>query len=279
MLKKGNKLTIKYYNGSTYTNYSNELLDFGRDTVSLTLANTDFLYVGYFKSISDLYAELSTANTTDTTFSVEYYNGTTWADVSGLFDESNSFQRSGFISWNRNLSDEQKTTIDGDELFWYRLQPALTHSASVLDGLNIVFADDQDLKKEFFEISQYIPTGANSHILTHLAVRDEIIQDIRRDGRFVLDNNTGYVEDIDAYDLLNIDQINQAATYLALSKIFFNIADNGDATDVYIYKRDQYMAKFKNAMQLFFLSIDTDNDGQLDQEERAKSYTPTLARR
>lgn len=278
MIGLNEKLTVLYYDGvSTYTDYTSKMYDYTRDAQSITLASSETLYVGFRKPLNIFYVELDTASTTDTSMSVKYYNGSAFAAVTGLTDETDAFQRSGFIQFDRNLTDEAATTINSSEMYWYELTVASDTSATVFKGINIVFSDDQDLKREVYEITRYVPTGENSHILSHAASRDHIIQQLRTDGRYKLDLSTGYLKDITAFDLLDASQVKMASTYLTLSKIYSNLSD--EVEDMYFQKSQYYMALYNSAMQHFFLWIDNDDDGTLDVEERTQDISGAILRR
>ena len=275
MLRIKNKLTIFDDNNSSFTDYSTEGLDFDRDTFSVTLdSSTSYLYIGFYKPINAFYVELSTANTNDGTFTGEFYNGTTWASLSGFYDESKSLQRSGFLRWDRDQTDEEKTTVNSTELFWYRFQPSVTHSATTIAGLNIVFSDDQDLKREYFEASELKPSAESSHILTHVAARDQIIQAIRSSGDYKTLNSVR--KDITAFDLHDIGQVKLAATYLALYKIFNSITDDPD--DFYKKKADDFKSQYALAIKTPFIDIDSDDDGIRDTNENKRVRSTRIFR-
>lgn len=277
MIKAHNKLHIEYYDGvSTYTDYSKEMLDFGRDTASITLASSETLYIGFDKPIAAFFVEMSTANTNSSTISLKYYNGSAFTACAGLYDDSNGFSRSGFIRWDRNQTDEAVTTIDSAEKYWYELTVSADTSACVFQGLNLVFADDQDLTREVPNISKYLD-GASSFILYHEAVRDELIQRLRADGSYKEDLATGDVKDITAFDLLDISQVKVPATHLALAKIFFDCSDDPD--DIFMMKSKEYRNLYNMGMNTFYLSLDLDNDGISDEFEEMSDNSPMLVRR
>lgn len=278
MLNAKNKLTVLHDDNGAFADYSKEALDFARDQISITVSSTqDYIYVGYYKPINALYIEVSTANSNAATLSGEYYNGASYTALDSFLDESKAFARSGFLHWSKNQTDITASTVNSTELFWYRFRPSADTSAIVIDGLNIVFADDIDLKKELYEISEFLPTGANSHILTHEIVRDEIVQEIRRSGAYKESLSTGRLKEISAFDFLDIEQVRQAAIYMALSKIYLNVSDDGDG--IFRQKSIDYNSKYKEQMRLFYLDLDRDDDGNSDEEEELASATFRMIRR
>jgi hypothetical protein len=275
MLRIKEKLTILDDNNSVFTNYSTEALDYDRDTFTITLdSTTSYLYVGFYKPINTFYAEIDTANTNAGLLTGEYYNGSSWSSLTNMFDETKSLVRSGFIQWDRNLTDETITTIDSIELFWYRFRPSVTHSATVLKGINTVFSDDTDLKREFFEIADLLPSGETSHILSHVASREQIIQAIRQGGLYKYNSATR--KDITAFDIHDVGQIKLASTYLTLSKIFGAVTDDPD--DTYKDKSKEYRAQYGLAVKTPYIDIDTDDDGIRDAGETKQVRTTRIFR-
>ena len=276
MLRIKNKLTVLDDDNGSFSDYSTEAIDYDRDTFSATLNSaSSYLYVGFSKPVNILYIELSTTNTNAGTLSAEYYNGTDFISISGFYDESANFNRSGFFQWDRNQDDEAVTTVDGKELFWYRFRPSVTTSAVTFKGLNLVFSDDNDLKREFFEISDYLPSGETSHILTHVAARDHIIQVLRNSGSYK-QNSAGTRSDITIFDLHEISQVKLASTYLVMQKIFSSVIDDPD--DVFKQKADEYMKNYSMAIKTPFIDIDTDDDGIKDKSEAMRARTTRIFR-
>lgn len=278
MLRTKNKLTVLHDDNSTFADYSNESLDFDRDFFTMELsAASDYLYIGFTKPISEIFFEIKNPNTVTATLDGEFYNGTTWTDLVGLYDETRSFKRSGYITWDRNQTDEAQVAVNSSTKNWVRFRPSVDLSVTIFAGINIIFASDRDLKGEFFEIGQFLPKGADSHILTHVAARDEIIQYLRNGGHFKQDLNTGRLKDITAFDLLDLGQIKQPAINLTLSKIFSNASDQVD--DNWSEKASHYRSLYNASMKLFYLDIDSDDDGKQDDEERMAPAGSRIIRR
>lgn len=271
MLDTNTKLTVLHDANSVFTDHSKEAFDFSRDAFSLTLnKDTSYLYVGFYKPINSCFVSLSTANTNANSFTAEIYNGSSWTAATDFYDDTKGFTRSGFMTWDRNQTNQASTAINSTSLFWIRLRPSVTHSATILNGLNFLFADDQDLTYEVPEITDTNHlAGKSSHILTHVAARNEILQSLNNKDYKKLNPTTSYREDLTAWDILEGSQLKQAAVYLALSKIYFNFSDATD--DKYHQKSKHFQAKFKEAFQLSQLSLDEDDDGLLDSSEKASS--------
>lgn len=277
MIRKNEILTVLHDDNSSFVDLTNSMADFTRGTSTVTVVSAeDSIYVGFYKPINSFFVEFSTANTNDVAMTVSFYNGSSFTDVSGVFDDTDGFQRSGFVYWDRNQTDEAKNTINSIEQYWYKLDFSGDTSAMVIRGLNIVFSDDQDLKRECFEVAQYLPENENSFILSHVAARDEIVQRIRARREFVKDSSNR-LNDVNAFDLLELDQLKLASTYLALGRIFFAISEKDD--DIYFSKSQSYYSMGHNIIETANISIDRDDDGTKDKVEDVLQSTGRIVRR
>ena len=273
MIKINEKLTILHDDNSSFNDISKSMAGFGRDTETLTYTQgEDSIYIGFYKPINTFYIDFGTANTNAATLSLSYYNGSSFTAVDGLYDDSKGFTRPGFIRWNRgrdrDSNDEAKTTVNSTELYWYKLDLSATTTEIVINGINIVFSDDQDLKRELYEYSEYLPANQSTFILTHEAVRDEIIQDLNLKGRQKYNSATQLTSDVSAFDLLDVSEVKLAATHLALAKIMMNVSDSVD--DLYMQKHLLYKQRYNNIINSMDLTIDHDDDGKRDNIEREK---------
>lgn len=256
------KLTILEDNAGTFTDHSDNMVDYLRDNVTLAMANTDYLYVGYYKPLNALYAEFNTADILGSTLTLESWDGASWSEIS-VQDQTKGFSRSGFLTWDRK--DMTQTTVDGKELYWVRISFD-NGNAAVVEGLNLVFSDDQMLVREFQNIlDPRILNNKPSHIIHHVAARNLIVQMLRNEGNIKVNKDTGN-ENLTQWDLLDIYEIREAATYLALSKIFFLLSDEVD--DNWWTKHKEYYKLFKNTFNTAKLSVDTDDDGVVDNNEK-----------
>lgn len=266
MIRYNEKLNILHDVNGTFFDISNNLLDFTRGDESVSYVSaTDSIYVGFHKPINSFYAELSAIADDSADMDLSFYNGTDFVEVEGMFDDTNSFKRSGFIRWDRSQTDQVESEVNSMSRFWYRIKLS-TDINMTLRGLNIVFSDDQDLKKEFFEIQDHLPDGEVSHIMTHVAARDEIVQRLNNSGRYKTIGEEK--KDIASFDLLDISQVKLASVKLSLSKIFFSISDDPEGN--YRSKSEKYKSESDMIINSMYISIDTDDDGVEDSSERVK---------
>jgi hypothetical protein len=257
------KLTVLHDDNGSFADLSEDACDFSRDTFGLALnASEDYLYIGFRKPIQAAYVELATANTNANTMAAEYYNGTTWTTLT-VRDETKGFTRSGFITWDRALP--QSTSVNGTASYWVRFRPSVTHSATVVRGINLVFCDDNSLKQEFYDIddTSLIPSGQSSHIMSHVAARNSIVQELRNRG-YIITTEDG-TENVNQWDLLDVYEIQEAAKYKALALIFFMLSDSQE--DNWYAKHREYSDKHKAVLKGLKLSVDENDDGVKDEDE------------
>lgn len=269
MISKNDSLYVYHDDNGSFTDYSHKLTQFGRDSITISIANaTDYVYVGFDKPINAFYLDITTANGAEGSMAYEFYNGSSYESVTNLNDDTLGAYRSGFIRWDRELTNQAKSTVNSKELYWYRFKPSVDRTGIVVSGLNLVFSDDYELSLEqpYISDSEFLGTES-SHIKTHVAVKREVIQRFRNKNYIKYNSVTGEKEDINGWDLLDIDEVKLASTYLALSKIYFQLSDNPE--DVWASKAAIYEGKFNKYINLATLSVDVDDDGlQSDSENK-----------
>lgn len=278
MLDSNTQLKVLFYNGSTFTDYSQDMQDFTRDTNVVDFQTTHVWYVGFNKPIDKVYLDMNVVNNVSNILSIKYYNGSTYANVSGQIDSTKGFTRSGFISWDNDQTDQEQSTVDSDEMYWYQIVTDTNHlSTASYNAFNLIFSDDSELRIKVPTITNTSHLqGQPSHILQHVNARNFIIQELRNKN-YGKRNDDGELQDINPWDILRIDQIKEAATYKALEFIYFNYSDSPG--DKYELKSGKYRGHFERAFNLAKLAIDTDDDGIEDTSEReTQSYTSRVIR-
>jgi hypothetical protein len=264
------KYTIFHDDNGSFVDLTENASDLTRDNFSITLiAAQDKLYIGLHKPFGVLYTELVIPNTNANEFTAEVWDGSAWVEAS-LTDETKGFTRSGYMYWESE--DMTTKTVNGVDKFYMRLTPSANHTATTFRGINLVFADDSALKSEFFEINNanILPTGEVSHIGTHVASRNYILHQLRNHYNKI--NSTGILEKINQFDLIDIFEIREAAVFLSLSKIFFNLSDNPE--DHWWLKYREYQDKYEQKIIMARLSIDKNDDGISDASEQQNQFNP-----
>ena len=259
------RLCVIYSDGGAETDYSVEAQDFKRDTFNITMTTDDFIYVGFYKSINALYAQLVTANTNTSSLTMEYFTDQSVWSTLEISDDTRAFSRSGFITWTRP-DDAANTTVAGKELCWVRISSNDDLTVASFQALNLLFSDDNDICADTPDLIDdcFYPSGQTSHVLNHLAAKNYIMGRLRSLG-YVKTGANGE-ENITEWDVLDVYELRLASTYYAISQIYFNLSDNVD--DQYWIKYQSYTQRFEEAFNLGVLSIDTNDNGQIDLNER-----------
>lgn len=269
-----NELFILHDDNGSFVDYSKESSDFLRDDYNLDfVAIEDSLYIGLYKPFSSLYFEFKTPNGSDIGITLEKSTGAGFTNMD-LTDDTKGFQRSGFFNVNRNNENWESQDVNGQSAYWLKLTASNDFNVDV-HGLNIVFSDDNDLVQEVRLINDFLAPGDNSFISYHVSSRNDIIQRMRNGGYVKeVDNNDSVflseksrnLKQVNKWDILDLGEIKQASKYLTLAKIFF---DNSENVDDKSYQRFMdYDNKFGEAFKLFYMSIDLDDDGRTDQDEK-----------
>lgn len=256
-------LFVFHDDNGTFLDVSSQARTYIQDDFQLQYtAAEDAIYVGLFKPFYSLYPQINTVNTASTSLAIQYWNGSSYVPATLLQEETNTLNRGGLVTWQRDLDDWATSTINGQEAYWIRVD--LTDCDLIFAGLNILYSSDADLKKEQFDINNHLPKGVDSFAHFHEAARDEIIQRFRNQGKATYSDNR--FNNFSKWDIIDVDEIRQASKYLVLGKIMFDASTEVD--DKYYQKHRDYMEMFGAAFKLYFISWDKDNDGAEDINER-----------
>lgn len=258
------RLNVVYSDGVTETNYSADAQNFKRDSFEITLAPTDFIYVGFYKVINALYFQLQVANTISSSLNVEYYSTSGWSSLE-ISDDTKGLTRSGFVTWYRP-EDAAPLSVSGIEACWVRVSVNDAIDPVTFQAINLVFSDDNDLSSETPALVDpcFYQTGQTSHILYHVSAKNYIMSRLRSLG--YIKHTANGEANITEWDILDIYELRQASTYYTIAQIYFNLSDTPD--DQYWTKYKEYEQKFEEAFSLGRLRIDVDDDGQVDPTEK-----------
>lgn len=248
------------------SNLSKDGADFTRDSFSLQMLASDYLYIGHDKEFGSLYVGLDTPNVNPASLTLEVYDGASWTETSYFQDETKGLTRAGFIFWDKTGMNEIE--VDGHSKFFMRLSISADSSLMSIRGMNLILSDDSRLRTNFPPINQegFYPDGEESHLLTHVSARDEIIMELRKRYQKRNPEITDIWSKINVWDLIDIFELREAATYLALARTFHNKSDSPE--DHWYQKYLHWNSKYKAAFETGYLSVDTDDDGKDDQEEK-----------
>lgn len=258
------KLDVIYSDGGVYTNYSQDAMDFKRDTFNITLTTDDYIYIGYKKPINAVYVAMTVLNTLSSSLAFEYYTESGWVSLE-VCDDTKALTRNGFITWDR-VENAADFTVDGIEACWVRLSSNDDLDQVTFQAINLIFADDHDMCDEVPALVDpcFYPSGQTSHLLQHVATKQYIMNRLKAKG--YVKTTTNGDANIDEWDVLDIYDLKQAATYYSISQIYFNLSD--DIDDPYWLKYQEYKKKFDEAFGAGLVQIDLDDDGIVDVAEK-----------
>lgn len=243
------------------TDYTPEMSSFTTDPVTEELSVGESIDIGLYKDFSEVWVELLT-NTGSREFSIKAWDGAAFSAISAV-DNTRGLSRSGSITLGRQA---KLATLHGESLYWYRLE--LVSAASdplelAIDGIGVVFSDDADLKEEVPDVADLLPEGKTSFINFHQAARKDIVTAMRNSGKVkVLD---GARKSLTEFDFLDIDEVSEASKFLVLSKIYAWRSDAVD--DKFFQKSEDFKSKYTDKMALYFVSLDLNDDGVVDEDE------------
>ena len=269
------------FNGADYSLPMSDLI---KRPSTITLDNTNYLYVGFKKPLNKFYFNLSNlAPVANTILTVEENDGTNWNPVTNLEDNTYNFSESGYLCWDKYSCNTKcvKSTISGMEKYWYRIQLSESQTIEFM-GTGVLFSQDSDVYIEYpiLDNAKYkvaVSGNQDNYTNIHVQVRDYILSDIRSIGinKYTKDNptNCDYFKQITEFDLFDLEEIKFAARMLALANIYYKLSDSPD--DRWQIDADRYKAEYLRAFNVAFLSIDKNDDGKQDTCEQP-TFTTNL---
>jgi hypothetical protein len=235
----------------------------------------NILSIGYYKPINNLYIN-SIKDDIIRGLTVKYFNGISFEDVAGVKDLTFGLSGPGFLSWKNGQIAEAKTEVEGVELYWYQVS---SDSSDPIDlrGISTLFSDDYDLIGIYPTILNHLPQGQNTFVRFHEEAARDIIIDLRRTGLVINGRLTDAAgrKQIDAFDLLDKEEVRDAAKYFALSKIFSWLSDSpGDKWENLASK---YEAEAAGSLTPL-ITLDQNDNGIIEDYEEAADMPVIVGR-
>lgn len=253
-----------------------KLKSFSTPSVGFELLSTDSFYIGYEKFFRQFFVSFESLNTSGSNLSFTYFNGSTWSPLKVL-DESFSFSKDGFVTFEPP-TDWKSTAVNGESLFYIKISTDIDFTPTTkLTGLSILFSNDDDLVGIRSDIVSKYNKG-KTWVVKHEEAKKQIIQKIRNAGHrkitarlsnstlFFGNDNSIYFDNINEFDLFNPFELRQASKYLTMSLIYLHeLTDSSD--DKFEKAGKHYYALYQEAIDLFMLKLDIDNDGVENSKE------------
>ena len=236
-------------------------------TVEATEATVNIIEIKYTKALNSLFIYMPTPSTNTETFVSMTYTDPDGSNIpfTDFVDGTQGLTQSGYIYWKPQM-DTYTVFPRGAEF-----TITLTYNTGfdiVFGGINTLFCDKFDLLREYPDLDSLLGISSESVISTQLIrIMESTMLEIEKK----IQNSPFWKEDrqyfftakqLDRWDLLQINEINQAAIFWTLGKIFYFLSDSPG--DIYSLKSGDYRARGETAFESVNLSLDFNDNGSLD---------------
>lgn len=241
----------------------------------LPLLTTDALYLGFHGKFASRYFQVGVVNAVVSALSVEYWDGSAWASVDDLVDQTSvggaTLAQSGFVSWTNkdNWVAHNIAGTDADlKLFWVRLKVSvnLTGTTALKSILNL-YSDDSLLRLYFPELisdANYLPSGKTNFLDQHVAAKDLVV--LRLKQRKMINDES---------QIIDANDVAVAATYAAAKLILQPIATSDATKDLLAIAEKGFDLEIGKVT----FAVDQDEDGIVAEVERTQNLSVEVFRR
>ncbi len=230
--------------------------------LALVLTTTDALYLGFKERFACRYFQMGVVNTNAATLTVKYWNGTAYANVEDLVDQTNGLTASGWISWKNvtGWTKSEQSPITDEELYWIKITTSANFSSgTTLQTILNLFCDAVLLREYYPELvsdSRYLPPDRTSFVEQFNSAKNMVVQELIK-----LDKIT------DESQLLNPEEVSIAATHAAAYCILNGIPNPSDDL---IARKAAVLKDFDFWIERARISVDEDNSGEIEPVEKEK---------
>ena len=246
--------TIKNSTDSTF-----ETQSASSDTLAFNLSTSDAFYMGYKEPFSTRYFHFGTVNATSSIPTIQYWNGTAYAAVEDVVDQTNSLTQSGFISWE-NKNDWKTTTqtpVTDVELYWIKMTVGTNLDAgTTLQSCLNLFCDENLVRAYYPEIisdTRYLPTGRSDFTEQLVAAKNLVVLRLKQD-HIIKDES----------EIIDVNEVAISAVHA-----FAWIVLNPIAMDeIEKERRDEAFENFNRELNRVKLDFDFDNTGIIESDEK-----------
>lgn len=241
------------------------------DTLAFNLTTSSEFYIGFRKPFAARYFAMGTVNAVAATVTLKYWNGSEWASVKDLVDQTLGFSKSGFMAWE-NEDDWEPKNIDpisdeDNQLYWIQLTVSsnLTSGATLQAVLNL-FCDDDLLAQYYPELindERYLPEGASTFLAQYVAAKDLVVTRLKK-AKGITDES----------QILDPNDVALAAVHAAAYIIMRPIADTDQDRQRAKDAEDEMNKELNNVP----IRVDADDSGTFSQSEKEPEGTYFRAR-
>lgn len=244
------KLTVLHtVDGVAFEDFSMSAFSFSKGTFEVS--NT--LYVGFRKPLNSLFISVTSGSPDDSDMDAEYWNGTSWTALE-LHDQTEALSASDFVRWV-SPADQATTSVSGKSLYWVRLN-LLLDSPVTLSGIGPLLCSEEDLREVDYNLDEESPKILKAMV----AARNLIAKEMQ----------------VSPWDILNLPDVSDAATFLSLSNVYFNQSDRDD--DHYAGLAKAYLSRYSALKPKLGIAIDQNDNGVADDGEKVRSTVVYLER-
>lgn len=246
------------------TETTRETQTINSSALPFNLTTSEAFYVGYEKPFATRYFNLSVANTNSSDLTVTFWNGSDWASVEDLIDQTDGFTTSGFIGWQNPGSWQKKalSPITDVELYWVKIVTSANLSnTTALQSVNNLFCDSMLLRAYYPELvsdSRYLPTNRTDFLDQFEGAKDLVVLRLKQ---------LKAIED--ESEIIDINEVAVAAVHAAAYLILKPIARGDEARQMV---KDAY-DDFERELKLTTHSFDKDNSGVVSENEKNVNTT------
>ena len=235
-----------------------------RTYVSTTARDIEIFFT---KPINSVFIYLPTPMTSANTITAMFLqkpDGST-INLPNFVDGTEGLTQSGFLYWTpeKDVYDN----VQSGEI--YSIKVGYTDNIdATFGGINLLFCDKFDLLREYPDLDNLLDI-ADERVITPQLVR--LMESTMLEIEKKIQNSPFWKEDrqyfftakeLDRWDLLQINEINQAAIFWTIGKIFYFLSDTPG--DIYSVKAGDYRARGEAAFASVNLSLDFNDNGSLD---------------
>lgn len=206
---------------------------------------SDTLYVGFRKPVNALFFAMQTGSPDDSSLEAQYWNGA-WTNLD-LHDETEALTASGFVRWV-SPADQLVSTVNGKSLFWVKFT-MLVDTPVVISGVGPLLCCEEDLRGVDFSLEE----ESTNILKAMVTARNLICKEMQ----------------VSPWDILNLPDVSDAATFLSLSYIYSNQSDRED--DHYQAQSQAYMQRYVSLKQKLGILVDVNDNGVADKGEKVTS--------
>lgn len=252
----------------TLTDITTSMVSFSSGTVTATLSDTRFLYIGSRYPFNSKYFKLSTPNLAASTLTYEYWDGNVWRGFAYKQDDSSSstvaFAQSGEVrltpskdySWCMDDSKDipELSSVEVYDLYWIRVK-ANTSITVGFQYIGRLFASHDDVKSEYPDL------GRSEFLTAYQSGKTSWDEQIEVASRLVVDELIKKNIINSGNQLLDSSKLRLACVSKTAEIVYSALGD--DHIDQVTKARNEFKERIHNGLFV----VDSNGNGKIEPEE------------